>query len=323
MLVPDLFGRRIDLVFRRGFVIDTLSDNSERKITNLDDEVRKLRTRLRPSASWMWPICFILLTASRLLAGDQSVTDKAWATLEAGINDKKTDRRVLAISALGLMPGDKKAIETVEHAFQDPDSDIRRAAVTALGDMDWKASLPKIKALVNQADAKTLVAIAAVLKKFKDPEAYEIYYELLTGKRKGGGSILDGVKDKKSLEKMGVETAIGFVPFGGVGTGAYDYFKKNGSSQISVDVTAVSALAEDPDPAVKEALVQACFGTKDPVQVAALRALAKRGDPTVVQDIEPAMYSDKPVISYTASATILHLLDLRGKQSVKHERNGG
>ena len=41
------------------------------------------------------------------------------------------------------------------------------------------------------------MAIAAVLKKSYDPEGYEIYYEILTGKRKGSGSILDGIKDKK------------------------------------------------------------------------------------------------------------------------------
>jgi HEAT repeat protein len=179
--------------------------------------------------------------------------------------------------------------------------------------MNSKASLPKIKALISHSDAKTVVAIAAVLKKFKDPEGYEIYYQLLTGKRKGGGSIYDGIKDRKSLEKMGVETAIGFAPFGGAATGAYDYFKQNGSSHSELSVTAVSALADDPDPVAEKALVQASFGGKEVVQVTALRALAKRGDPTVVKDIEPAMCSDKSMISYTAAATILHLQNLRAK----------
>ena len=62
--------------------------------------------------------------------------------------------------------------------------------------------------------AKHYLVTAEVLKMFKDPEGYEIYYQVLTGKLKRGGSVLDGLKDKKSLEKMGVEAAIGFVPFG-------------------------------------------------------------------------------------------------------------
>jgi HEAT repeat protein len=176
--------------------------------------------------------------------------------------------------------------------------------------MNAMRSLPKIKALINRSDAKTIVAIAAVLTKFKDPEGYEIYYEVLTGKRKGGGSILDGIKDRKALEKMGVETAIGLVPFGGVGTGTYNYLKQSGSSRSNVDVAAVNALTEDPDPAINEALVQASFGGKENVQAAALRAIAKRGDPTVVNDIETAMYSDKTLISYTAAAAIVHLVDV-------------
>ena len=259
-------------------------------------------------------MCFIALSACRLSAAEQSVSKKAWTTLEAGLHDKKTDNRVLAVSALGLMPGDRKAAEAAEQALQDSDAAVRRAGIAALGEMNSKTSLPKIKALISQSDAKTVVAIAAVLTKFKDPEGYDIDYQLLTGKRKAGGSILDGIKDRKNLEKMGVETAVGFVPFGGIGTGAYDYFKRNGSSDSNLSVTAISALAEDPDPVVRKELVQRSFGGKEVVQVASLRALAKRGDPTVVSDIEPAMYSGKPLINYTTAATILHLMDLRAKR---------
>ena len=268
---------------------------------------------------WIWAMCLIALTACRLSANEPSVSNKAWSTLEAGLHDKKADNRVLAVSALGLMPGDRKAAEAAEQALEDSDATVRRAGIAALGEMNAKTSLPKIKALISHSDAKTVVAIAAVLTKFKDPEGYDIYYQLLTGKRKGGGSILDGIKDRKDLEKMGVETALGFVPFGGIGTGAYDYFKRNGSSDSNLSVTAVFAVAEDPDPVVKKALVQSSFNGKEVVQAASLRALAKRGDPTVINDIEPAMYSGKPLIIYTTAATILHLMDLREKQSDQYQ----
>jgi HEAT repeat protein len=270
--------------------------------------------------SQAWLLCVILLTSARLFAADQSIANKAWTVLEAGLHDTKTDKRVQAISALGVMRGDRKATQTAEDLLQDPDPNICRAAIAALGDMNSKTSLPKIKALIDHSDAKTVLAIAAVLTKFKDPEGYDIYYEVLTGKRKGGGSIVDGVKDRKALQKMGVETAIGFVPFGGVGTGAYNYFKQSGSSQSALSVTAVSALAEDPDPDAEKALIEASFAGKEAVQVAALRALAKRGNPRVLKEIEPAMDCDKSLVSYNAAAAILHLLDLRAKQPVIHDR---
>jgi hypothetical protein len=241
---------------------------------------------------------------------DQSVMNRAWTILQAGLSDKSADKRAQAVSAVGIIPGDKRAIEKAEKALDDPSPDVRRASVIALGQMNSTASLPRIRSLLSHSDAKTIVAIAAVLKKFNDPEGYDIYDQILTGKRKDGGKF-DGLKDRKSLEKTGVETAVGFLPFGGVATGAYDYLKHDASSHYNVYETAATALADDRDPVAKEALLQAAFGGKQAIQVAALRALATRGDPTVVTDIEPAMYSDKPLIRYTAAAVILHLLDLR------------
>ena len=243
-----------------------------------------------------------------LAAAGQSLRDEAWGILDAGLQDKSVDKRAEALAALGVAAGDARALKTLEECLQDQKPEIRTAAVAALGDMNAKSSLPKIKALLSGSDAKTTLAIAAVLKKFDDPEAFEIYNELVTGERKDGQKLTDGIKDRKGLEKMGAETAIGFLPFGGVATGAYGYISGNGTAAANAYVIAVNALAEDPDPQVKKALVQAAFGGKVPVRVAALRTLAKRGDPTVVDDIEPAMHSEKALVSYTAAAAILHLM---------------
>lgn len=261
-------------------------------------------------AGWMVLEAF----SAPMAAQDQPLTKDAWGILEDGLRHKIPDRRADAVSALGLIRDDKKAAESAEEALQDPDRNVGRAAIAALGEMNATASLPRLKALVKSSDGKTVLAIAAVLRKFKDPEAFEIYYEILTGKRKDGGSIFDGLKDRKAIEKMAAETAIGLLPYGGVGTGAYDYLKKSESSHSNVDAIAATAIAEDQDPSAKVALVEAAIDAKEPVRVAALRALAERGDPSVVEDITPAMYSRRPVIRYTAAATVLHLLDLRSSK---------
>jgi HEAT repeat protein len=246
-----------------------------------------------------------------LAAAGQSFRNEAWSILSAGLQDKSVEKRVEAIAALGVAAGDARALTTLEQCLQDPKPEIRTAAVAALGDMNAKSSLPKIKALLSYSDAKTTLVIAAVLKKFGDPEGLEIYNELVTGERKDGQKLTDGIKDRKGLEKLGAETAIGFLPFGGAATGTYGYMSHSSNSAANVYVIAVNALAEDPDLQVRKALVQAAFDGKVPVRVAALRALAKRGDPTVVNDIEPAMHSNKAVVSYTAAAAILHLLAAR------------
>jgi len=258
--------------------------------------------------------CFFFLLRLGLAADTNA---SAWKILKAGTEDKSSVKRGQALTALGLLINDSSAREAAERALSDPSSDVRIAAVTALGNMNAKASIPKIKNILNATDGKTVVAIAAVLRKFDDPEGFEIYYEILTGERKTGGGILSGIKDKKSLEKMGFQEAIGFIPFGGVGLGAYNYFKQNDSS--SVDVAAAVALADDPDPASEKALVKASFAAKEVVQVAALRALARRGDPKVASEIAPAMYSDHPIISYTAAATVIRLTSIRPAHPVKRQ----
>ncbi len=240
-------------------------------------------------------------------SGTAQSGSKAWDILKAGASDPNTTKRQQAISSLGIVTGNRKAVELAEHALQDSQSAVRRAAVIALGGMGSRSSLPKIKALLPSSNAETVVAIAAVLKQFNDPEGYAIYYEILTGQRKSGGGILSGLEDKKTLEKMGFEEAIGFIPFGGVGWGAYEYFKHLGAP--GVDVAAAAALASDPDPSARTALIHASFGGKQMVRLAALQALARRGDPSVVDSIEPAMYSEIPLVSYTAAAVVAHLTE--------------
>ncbi len=257
-------------------------------------------------------ICILSLFAAGLLTAQQS-TRKAWTILDSGVHDSSAAKRAQAVSTLGLIVRDPKAAETAERALEDSNSDVQKAAIAALGEMGSRASLPKIKALLRRSDARNLVAIAAALKKLNDPLGYEIYYEILTGRRKTGGSIFAGLENRKTLEKMGFEEAVGFIPFGGIGLGAYDYIKQNTGSS-DVDAAAATALALDPDPATEKALVQASFGGKEIVQLAALRALAKRGDPTGAKQIEPAMYSGNSLVSYTAAAVVVQLSSLSARR---------
>jgi HEAT repeat protein len=254
---------------------------------------------------WFGLVCILSLVVS----GAADFSSKAWSILQAGAADESATKRQQAVSALGIVTGSARAAGLAEHALQDPQSAVRRAAVIALGAMGSRSSLPKIKAMLPVSNAEMVVVIAAVLKELNDPEGYEIYYEILTGKRSSGGGILSGLKDRKTLEKMGIDEAIGFIPFGGIGLGAYEYFKRIGTS--GVNAAAAAALASDPEPAAREALIQACFGGKDIVRVAALQALARRGDRSVVENIEPAMYAGTPLVSYTAAAVVAHLTDVR------------
>jgi HEAT repeat protein len=237
-----------------------------------------------------WFARALLILALSWTSSGETSREHAWKLLKNGTQDKDAGKRAQAVSALGLILGNRESIRLAENALKDPSSEVRGAAITALGEMNAKSSGEKIKALLGSADAQTVIAIAAVLRKFGDPVGYEIYYEILTGRRKGNGGILQGIKDKKALERMGFEEALGFVPYASIGLGAYNYFKANNSS--AVDATAATQLATDPDPDARKALVAASYDGKEVVRVAAIRALAKRGDPSVVPDIAVVHLTD-------------------------------
>ncbi len=256
----------------------------------------------------------ILLFAGVCFLQAATPKEDAWKTLRAGIHEKGADKRTQALSALGLITGNPEAIALAEDALADPDTAVRNAAITALGELGARPSLPKIKALLPNADAHTVVTVAAVLKALHDPEGYAIYYEILTGQRKGSGGLLAGIKDRKTLEKMGIEEALGFVPYASIGIGAYNYIKANTSS--AADVAAATELALDPDPKVEKALVNASYDGSDPVKVAALRSLARRGNPDVVKDITPEIYSGNSLVSYTAAGVVAHLSDKRKRRKL-------
>lgn len=254
---------------------------------------------------------FVLLVGCTFLRSEELPT-RAWTILQAGTERSNAETRAQAVLALGLIPGNAKAVELSEHALQDAKPEVRRAAVTALGEMNSETSLPKIKTLLEDpktSDVKTVIAIAAVLKQFNDPLGYKIYGEIVSGQRKCT-SLLDGIKEKKALQTIAIEEALGFIPVASYGVGTYRYFKQNNSANANVHATAASALT-DADPTDEALLVNASLDGKEVVRVAALRALAKRGNPAVIERIDPAMDSTKARVRYTAAAVVIHLSDLQ------------
>src|SRR5581483_3214540 len=173
-------------------------------------------------------------------------------------------------------------------------------------------------------DLKVVVSAANSLYLFKNPAAYDIYYALLTGERKGPGllqSQLDTLKDKKQMEKLMFEAGIGFVPFGGMGMEAWKTITRDDNSPIRA--AAAEKLATDPDPATAQALGRACADSKSSVREAAVEAIAKRGDPKLLGSVGPLLYDRSDVVRFEASATIIRLHEKRIRPSGHSEGKRG
>jgi len=248
------------------------------------------------------------------------VKDQAWDLLLSGTKEDSTAKRATAVGVLSLLKGETSAATMARGALDDTKPQVRVAAATALGELHARSAIPKLRAALSDKEPAVVLAAAHSLLTMKDPAAYQVYYEILTGERKGGKGLvageLDTLKDPKKMALLGFQEGIGFVPFAGFGYDAIRAIEKTDSSPVRA--AAAKVLGDDRDPATEAALIDAATGDKNPiVRTAALEALARLGNPAVIDKIAPALADDKDPVKYTAAATIVHLNDVGERRKRK------
>lgn len=153
--------------------------------------------------------------------------------------------------------------------------------------------------------------------------AYAIYFDVLTGERKGDGFIaqqLDTLRNPKELAKIGFEEGIGYVPFAGIGWEAWQYTHKKNPHPVRA--IAATVLAHDPDPRTGRALLKVALNDKDwIVRAAAIEAIALRGDPLLEDKIELCLFDANSHVRFTAAAAVIRLTELARKEKNKDKGN--
>ena len=125
-----------------------------------------------------------------MLTAKQPPVESAWQILETGVNQGNVEKRSDATQALGLVVHDRRARVLAEKALADDIAEVRASAATALGDMQSRASIPKLHAALSDKDPIVVLAAAHALLSLKDDRAYDVYYAVLTGQRKTGEGLL-------------------------------------------------------------------------------------------------------------------------------------
>ena len=250
----------------------------------------------------------LMLPGSKAIRADAN-RDRAWEIIRVNLNETSVEKRVQGVRVLGLLPGDAHAQLLAEKAATDEKPDVRAAAAAALGQFRGKSSVAILHKLLSDSDPSVVLAAASSLIPSKDPDAFEAYYEFLTGERKTGkGMIAEQMKtfkDPKKLASFSVEQGIGFVPYAGIGYSVYEMLRADDVSPIRA--AAAKILAGDPDPESGQALVKATSDKNWLVKTAALEAIAKRGDPALRDAIVPAMMDDNISVRCTAAAAVIRL----------------
>jgi HEAT repeat protein len=243
----------------------------------------------------------------------QTPRERAWQLLESACASDKTADRATATLVLGLIQNNVKSARLAEKALTDDKSEVRSAAAAALGEMNSRASIPKLRAALEDQDPLVVLAAAHSLDLMHDNSAYEVYYEVLNGERKAKRSLIASqaslFHDPKRMAALGFVEGIGFIPFAGIGWGAIKAIAKDDSSPVRA--AAAKVLARDPDPATTRALTDAAGDKSWIVQTAALEALAKRGDRSALNTVERYMADEKDAVRYTAAAAVLRLTGIK------------
>ena len=245
---------------------------------------------------------------------------KAWAMFEAAARSNSASTRAVGIRALGLLRDNARARKLAEGVLDDSRPEVRAAAATALGQMHAIESIPKLQKLLNDERMTVVMAAAHALRELKDnTSAYSVYYDVLTGEKKGDGLIaqqVDTLHNPKQLAMIGLEQGIGFVPFAGIGWDAWRYTHKKDPHPVRA--VAATLLAHDPDPQTGKALVNAALNDKDwIVRAAAIEAIAQRGDPTLEEKIELSLFDVNAHVRYTAAAAVIRLTAAGRKEGLK------
>lgn len=246
-------------------------------------------------------------------AQTQLLRKHAWNMLWKGAHSSDTGKRSAAIGALGLLYPTPEVVRLARRGLEDKDSGVREAAATALGEMHSSSSIPELKKALSDSDVAVALAAAQSLLLMKQKAGYDVYYAVLTGKRKSGQSLLqqqlDQIDTPQKMAEFLFDQGIGFVPYAGYGMEVIQALEKKDNSPIRA--AAARVLEKDPDPRSGRALAEACSDKDWIVQVAALRAVAMRGNPALLPDIEREMQDDNDTVQYTAAAAVLRLASIK------------
>ncbi|HMH15874.1 MAG TPA: HEAT repeat domain-containing protein [Edaphobacter sp.] len=260
---------------------------------------------------------FLLLLNATVPAVAQSPTEKAWTVLQSGLSNKSTDNRAIAVSLLGTLGSNPKALEAAATALGDGKPEVRAAAADAIGQMKAKSMSPKLEQIAQtDTDAGVVMASARALIAMGNPLGYGVYYAVLTGERKSGAGLMEEqkkmLKDPKKVAQFGFEQGIGFIPFAGLGFGLVRAVTKDDVSPVRA--AAARVLANDPDPRTTQALETATTDQSWLVRTAAIDALAQRNDRSAIPTLEPRMDDEKEAVRYAAAVAIIHLSDVQKKK---------
>lgn len=253
------------------------------------------------------------------------LSSSPWTLLAQGAASEKARDRSDALSALTILRRDPKAISVIQEALGDKEVSIRVLAATSLGEMKARATIPALRAALDDDSSEVSFTAAQALWKMGDRSGRQILYEVLDGERKTKPSVIKSkvtdmrkqIQDPKSLALLGLNQASGVLlgPFS-MGLSFIEEYAKN--TGAPVQAYCAQLLAADNSPQTVAELTDALSDKNWTVRAAAARALAELNHKQAIPQLRDMMENDKEQPArFVAAAAILRLGEPTGKVPVK------
>jgi HEAT repeat protein len=237
-----------------------------------------------------------------------------WQVLTAGAASRNPARRAEAVAALGTIGPKRRVVGLIERALGDKDPSIRQLAARTLGEINARASIPKLKEALNDDSPAVSFTAAKSLWTMGDRTGRDVFIQILSGEKSSSTGLIKGelqatrkkFQDPGKLAIIGAKEAASSL-FGPAGWGIK--MMEEVMQNRSASARAMSAILLGPD-ATLDALqeLQDALTDKDwIVRAAAAQALGASRHRDQIQYLRPLLEDDKPAVRCMAAAALLRL----------------
>ncbi len=237
-----------------------------------------------------------------------------WQILATGASTHNALRRAEAVAALGTIGPNHRVVALLEKALVDSDPSIRQLAARTLGEIQARASIPKLRQALKDDSPQVGFAAAKSLWTMGDHSGRAVFIQILSGQKSSSDGLLKGglqstrekFQDPKNLAIIGAKEAASSL-FGPAGWGIT--IMEEVRKDRSASARAMSAILLGPD-ATLDALHELQDALNDKnwiVRAAAAQALGTSHHRDQIQYLRPLLEDDRPAVRYIAAASIVRL----------------
>lgn len=259
--------------------------------------------------------CAVGIICFAVAAHGQTTADTAWEVLTAGLKDKNAEKRKEAVTAVGTIGKQARAVKIEEDMLAgDPDVEVRQAAAGMLGEMKSTASIPKLKAALDKGDEVSFSA-ARALWMIGDRSGRPMLEDVADSEYKNSPGPVESAKrqarktlhDPSAMAKMGSTEAADMLlgPFA-IGLKLAVELRKDGGAPGRL--VSINLLAQDCAPSSVKVMESVMSADKnDAVRAAAVLGLGKCGSAASVPKLQSLLTFEKYSITLVAAASIVRI----------------